>query len=86
MNFNKLSEEKNLLGPQCAFIVSKKVDNRSVVRHQVKRRLAEAVAGYLPRISRTAELVFLAKGKSVTTSDEEVKKDMEAVLKRAHLL
>lgn len=72
--------------PTCAFIVSKKIAKSSVVRHQVKRKLSDAVASFLPRLPKNTELVFLAKQKAIVTSKEELKTEIEEILKRAKLL
>lgn len=73
-------------GPLASFIVSKKVDKRSVVRHEVKRKLADAVSPYLPRLGKNVELVFLAKGKAIGVSKEELGKELDMVLRRAKLI
>jgi len=46
-------------GPQASFVVSKKVDKKSVVRHAIKRKLADAVSPFFPRLDKSVELVFL---------------------------
>lgn len=71
---------------QVAFIVSKKIAKSSVVRHQVKRKLSDAVAPLLPRLPKNTELVFLAKQKAITSSPAELKIEIEEILKRAKLL
>lgn len=73
-------------GAKVAFVVSKKIDRRSVVRHEVKRKLSEACVSFLPRVASSVELVFLAKSKAVTSSVSELEKEMDSVLKRARLL
>ena len=73
-------------GPKAGFIVSKKIDRRSVVRHEVKRRLADAVAPLLPRLGNKVELVFLAKQKAISSTREELQKELELALKRAQIL
>lgn len=72
--------------PQCAFIVSKKIDKRSVVRHDVKRKLAEAIRPFLPHLAKNLELVFLAKQKAVQSTQDELKAELDTVLGRARLI
>lgn len=72
--------------PQCAFIVSKKVDRSSVVRHAVKRKLSDAIFPFLPRLPKNLELVFLAKQKAITISKDDLFKEVQAVLSRARLV
>lgn len=71
---------------QAAFIVSKKIDKRSVVRHDVKRKLSDAVSPFLPRLPKNLELVFLAKKNATMTTREDLHLEIEGVLKRARLL
>ena len=71
---------------QAAFIVSKKVSKSSVVRHDVKRKLSDAITSFLPRLAKNTELVFLAKPKAVESTREELKKEVEAVLQRSRLV
>ena len=69
-----------------AFIVSKKVSLKAVDRHDLKRRLAKAVTYFLPNINKNVELTFLAKQKALKSTDDEIKKTIEEVLRRARLL
>lgn len=73
-------------GPQVSFIVSKKVDLKSVVRHEIKRQLADAVKTFLPRLGKNVELVFLAKQKAKNANNDELKNEIESALRRARLL
>jgi len=72
--------------PQCAFVVSKKISLKSVVRHDVKRKLADAVGKFLPRMKKNVQLVFLPKQKSVTASRSELETEMKQALERARLI
>ena len=69
-------------GPKAAFIVSKKIDRRSVVRHAVKRKLAEVITPFFPRLKKNTELVFLAKQKVITVGKQELSLEIESILKR----
>jgi ribonuclease P protein component len=80
------SHELSATTPCCAFLVSKKIANRSVVRHQVKRKLADAVAPFLPRLPQNIELVFLAKKGAAGSTREEIQLETETTLRRARLL
>ena len=73
-------------GPKAAFIVSKKISLKSVVRHEVKRKLSDAVAPQMARLGNNVELVFLAKQKAVTQNRESLETEVQTVLKRARLL
>lgn len=71
---------------QCAFIVSKKVSLKSVVRHEIKRKLSDSVSLFLPNLNKSVQLTFLAKQKLIESTKDEIKKEMESVLRRAKLL
>ncbi len=73
-------------GPTAAFIVSKKIDKKSVVRHGVKRKLSDAVSPLLARLGKNTELVFLAKQKAVTTTAKDLATEVEQILRRERLL
>lgn len=73
-------------GPQCAFIVSKKVSPKSIVRHDVKRKLADGITPFLPRVKKNVQLVFLVKQKAAGANKSELLTEVEGVLHRAKLL
>ncbi len=85
-SFGLLVSYGKVPGRQAAFIVSKKVDKKSVVRHEIKRKLADAVDPFLNRIPQNTELVFLAKTKAATTARIEITQEVEKILHRAQLL
>lgn len=73
-------------GAQAAFIVSKKIDKSSVVRHDVKRKLSDGITPFLPRIAKNIKLVFLAKQAAVKISREDLVLEIDLLLKRIKLL
>ncbi len=79
------AEMKNQ-GPKFAFVVSKKVDRRSVIRHEVKRKLSDAVAKFVEQLSPTVQLVFLAKQAAIQTTRENLVLELTSLLRRAKLL
>lgn len=83
VSYNK--ENKND-GAKAAFVISKKIDKKSTVRHKIKRKLADAVIEYLFRLPKTIELVFLAKQKVVLATPDRLKAEIYTVLGRAKLL
>lgn len=72
--------------PQAAFIVSKKISLKSVVRHQVKRKLADAVQPLLPRLPKNLELVFLAKPQAIAVSPTALQSELLTLLRRIKIL
>jgi ribonuclease P protein component len=81
----QFGKKDNLL-PQFAFVVSKKVDRRSVIRHEVKRKLAEAAGQLIGRLSPTVKIVFLAKAAAIKETKEDLAMELMTILKRAQLL
>lgn len=81
-----ISFDEKTDGAKAAFVVSKKIDKRSTVRHEVKRKLALAVSSFLPRLPKHVELVFLPKQKAISALPEQLKREVKGVLKRAKLL
>lgn len=73
-------------GAKAAFIVSRKIDKRSTVRHKVKRKFADAVMTFLPRLPENVELVFLVKQKAVSVLLEQLKLEINALFERAKLI
>lgn len=73
-------------GPQAAFVVSKKIDKKSVSRHAIKRKLSDAVTPFLARVPKNAELTFLAKTQVGARSVSEISLEIDSVLKRAKLI
>ncbi len=74
------------IGPKAAFVVSKKVDRRSVVRHAVKRKLSDGVSFFFPHLAKNLELVFLAKQKAATINKDELQKEISTIFNRARLV
>lgn len=72
--------------PQAAFIVSKKVSLKSVVRHQVKRKLTDVVQPLLPRLPKNLELVFLAKPQAIAVSPAALQTEIHSLLRRIKIL
>lgn len=79
-------QKKNEHGVQFAFIVSKKVDRRSVVRHEVKRKLSGVAEKFVGRLSPTLKIVFLAKQAAVTETRGNLEDELGGLLQRAKLL
>jgi len=75
--FSLTIAKNNFAYPRFAFIISKKVDNRSVIRHRIKRCLAQAVKDlYLP----ANDYVFFAKKTAVNKTIEELKNEITNVI------
>lgn len=77
---------KKAQGAQFAFVVSKKVDRRSVVRHEVKRKLAAVIGRFSGQLSPTLKIIFLAKQTAVAETRENLERELKELLQRAKLL
>ena len=74
--FNIIFANNDFDYPRFAFIVSKKVDKSSVVRHQVKRRLADAVRD----LKITGDMIIFAKKGVVGKKIPEVKNEINNLI------
>lgn len=72
--------------PRFTFIISKKVDKRATARNRVRRRLEEAVRGFLPALESGFDGVFLVKGAVTGKGTEEIKKELAAIFRKSGLL
>lgn len=71
-----------------AFLVSKKVDKRAVVRNRLKRQMREVVRLLLlsNKIKPGCLLAFVAKPEAKIVEYAELEKEIVFLLKRLHLL
>ena len=63
-----------------AFLVSKKLDKRAVVRNKIKRRLSEAVRSLLPQVKAGQAVIILAKKEILKASYQDLKRSCLASL------
>lgn len=68
------------------FIVSKKVDQRAVVRNKIKRRIRSAVEKLLPEITARREFLFILKREAIGIKPEEFYKTLKTILGKENLL
>lgn len=52
---------KDRKGPKFGFIVSKKIDQRAVVRNRIRRLLREGAKEILPKMNNNLKVIVLAK-------------------------
>ena len=64
-----------------AVVVSKKVSLKSVVRHQIKRRLCDAVVSLLVVFPPNLDIVIFAKKEAIGKTAGELKQELEIALK-----
>lgn len=68
------------------FVVGKRISKRAVQRNYIKRLLGEAVRDVLSELPANMDIVFTARGQTVTADLGALKQDMQALLQRAKLL
>ena len=65
-----------------AFIVSTKVDKRATMRHRIKRVLGESVRQLAPNMNIGADVLLIARSKSLSESTEKTVKILSEILRR----
>lgn len=68
------------------FVVSKKIDKRAVIRNKVKRRLREAIKGFLSQLKTGQDYIFIALPKIKDKGLEEIRTTIEKTLKKNKFL
>lgn len=80
--FGLLFEENKLEGlPRFGFIVSRKISKKAVERNLIRRRMKEAVRSLLVKFP-PGSYVFLAKQSVLDKTVQELKQELEAVIKK----
>lgn len=74
-------------GARVGFVISKKTARRAHDRNRLKRRLREAArAVLLPHLSRSADVLFVARVPAVDSSLAVLCADMDALARQAGLM
>lgn len=68
------------------FIISNKIHKKANKRNRARRLLGEAIYSFFPKIKKGHVGVFLAKKGIIEADFEEVKKEVNLLLKKSHLL
>lgn len=85
INLGKLKPTEEFIS-KAAFVVSKKVDKRAVVRNKIKRRMREAYKLFLKENSnfpKWISLIFSAKADAKELSYKEVENSLRLLLEKA---
>lgn len=85
-DFFNLRYQRNDNKFSCAFVVSGKIDKRSVVRHKIKRRYANALREILKNKDISYDLVFFIKKMSLGKEYQEIKQQISTVLINSGIL
>lgn len=83
-----LGKQKPLLEyiTKVAFVVSKKIDKRAVVRNKIKRRMREAYKELTkanPNYNQWISLIFSAKKECITADYKIIKAQLKEILEKA---
>lgn len=96
----RLSSSKNISTPQFilkiakndqnlnrfAFIVSKKIDKRAVVRNSLKRKLRSCIEEVFDNIQKGYDFVFYPKQSAIKAERSEILKEITGVLAKGKLI
>ena len=87
-NFNLLYvvEKDEIASPRFAFVVSKKIDKRAVIRNRIRRHLSEAIYPLLPKLKKGTSGIFLVKRSLTERAFPEIKTELGKLFKEAGLL
>jgi len=69
-----------------AFVVSKKIDKRAVVRNKTKRVLKKAAKRFLEKIAGGKDVVIFAKTKIEPADENIIAEALEQVFKKAKII
>lgn len=73
----------NLSYPRFAFVISKKVDKRAVVRNKIKREMTSYIQNIINKVSPEKDMLFILKRSSVENTRELLSDLKEALSKEA---
>lgn len=77
--------KNNLNASRFAFIVSRKVAKKAVLRNKIKRRLRELVGARLPEIKKGFDGVLVAQKNIESQNFKELKENINKLFKKARL-
>lgn len=69
-----------------AFIVSKKIDKRAVVRNSIKRKLQTVVAKKVEKIEKGYIFLFIAKREIINIKNDEISNGVEDMFMKIKLI
>lgn len=80
--FSIKSAKNNLEVSRFAFVVSKKVDKRAVVRNSVKRKLRSCVEEIFDRIENGNDFIFYPSQKAISSERGLILKEVESTFQK----
>ncbi len=76
--------DNNLLNSRFAFVISKKVDGRAVIRNKIKREMTNYIAKNIEKIVPGKDMIFILKRNVVQASEAPL--SIEDALSEGRLL
>ena len=86
LNIGKTKPAEDFIA-KAAFVVSKKIDKRAVVRNKIKRRMREAYKEIMrsnPALQKWMSMIFSAKSECVEAAYSDIKASMEFLVNKAY--
>jgi len=62
-----------------AFIISKKIDKRAVVRNKIKRQLSKSIENILEKIKTGYNFIFIARKEILGKNQKEIETEVEKI-------
>jgi ribonuclease P protein component len=81
--FNIRISDNKEVQTRFAFIVSKKIDKRAVIRNQTKRVLRSAVEEIISKLGTGKDIIVISKKALITEQKEEIAKILREIFKKA---
>lgn len=72
--------------PRFAFVISKKIDSRSVVRNKLKRKLSLSIEEIFDRIEIGNDIVIFPGKITLEKSQQDITREIISVFKRKNLI
>lgn len=79
-------KENNASVTKFAFIVSRKVAQKSIDRNQIKRRLRGAIRKIIPQIKIGIDAVIVAQKGALDKNYQEIEKTLQSIIKKLNSL
>ena len=84
--FGMLVMSENVEETKFGFLISKKISKRAVDRNKIRRLMTEAVRFKINEIKKKVWVVFLVKRKMLTVKQDEVKLEVENMMKMVGII
>lgn len=69
-----------------AFIISKKVDSKAVIRNRIRRQFSEGIKNLLVDIKPGFDFIFIVKKEILDKTTAEIQKEIKLTLKKGEII